>query len=69
MLESGELDHRKTSSEMEWLYNNLPIHWKYTSKNIDRMSRRLFPLLFLIFNIVYWPVYTAESRKKEHPSE
>lgn len=28
-----------------------------TAKNIDRVSRRIFPAVFVIFNIVYWTYY------------
>ena len=33
--------------------------WHVTSKNIDRMSRRMFPLGFLIFNVIFWLLYVV----------
>ena len=30
---------------------------KHRARNIDKMSRKLFPLSFLSFNIVYWLAY------------
>jgi len=33
--------------------------WNITSKTIDRVSRRLFPVTFLAFNIVYWLTYAV----------
>ena len=29
---------------------------------IDEMSRRMFPIMFSLFNIVYWSYYTQVSR-------
>jgi len=34
---------------------------KRRARNIDRVSRRTFPLAFLIFNIVYWVTYSVPS--------
>lgn len=37
------------------------------ARNADRISRVLFPLAFLIFNIVYWLVYVFwEPTEKPH---
>jgi hypothetical protein len=33
--------------------------WHVTSKNIDRMSRRVFPIGFLIFNVLFWFIYVV----------
>jgi len=33
--------------------------WISVSKNIDFVSRRIFPATFLLFNIVYWSVYLS----------
>ncbi|XP_077869888.1 glycine receptor subunit alphaZ1-like [Saccoglossus kowalevskii] len=40
---------RKTAKDPERLFR--------ASRNIDIYSRGLFPLVFLLFNIVYWPIY------------
>lgn len=31
---------------------------------IDEISRKMFPLMFALFNIVYWSYYTQFSRLK-----
>jgi len=33
--------------------------YNITSKSIDRMSRRVFPICFVAFNIIYWLTYTV----------
>ena len=30
---------------------------RHRARNIDKFSRKLFPLVFLAFNIVYWLAY------------
>jgi hypothetical protein len=32
---------------------------KQKARQVDRISRRLFPLSFTLFNIVYWVMYTV----------
>ena len=31
---------------------------KYAARRVDKVSRRCFPLAFLLFNIGYWVLYT-----------
>ena len=31
---------------------------------IDEMSRKMFPFMFILFNIAYWSYYTQVSRSK-----
>jgi len=31
---------------------------KQKARQVDRISRRMFPLTFTLFNIVYWLMYT-----------
>ena len=33
--------------------------WHITAKTIDGASRRLFPAIFLVFNIIYWLTYAV----------
>jgi len=35
------------------------IKWHVTSKKIDGVSRYLFPITFLVFNIIYWLIYAV----------
>ena len=37
----------------------LIIKWHVTAKKIDRVSRYVFPISFLVFNIIYWLRYTV----------
>jgi hypothetical protein len=34
---------------------------KHKARKIDKVSRKLFPMAFLVFNIIYWIVYTLPS--------
>ena len=34
---------------------------KRKARNIDKLSRQCFPLAFILFNVVYWTVYTFPS--------
>lgn len=34
---------------------------KRRARRIDKLSRRCFPLSFIVFNVVYWVVYTRSS--------
>ena len=31
---------------------------KYKARKIDKVSRKIFPMAFVLFNIVYWIMYT-----------
>jgi len=39
------------------LHRSLMTVEQRRAHNIDRLSRRLFPLAFVIFNVVYWTSY------------
>lgn len=32
---------------------------KIKARKIDKLSRKIFPLAFLLFNIVYWIIYAV----------
>ena len=59
-----------TASEMP-LHDRLPRDMTYVSyrrtaaDNVDKVSRVLFPVLFTIYNIVYWAVYALPGNKSE----
>jgi hypothetical protein len=39
---------------------------KRRARSIDKLSRKCFPIAFIIFNIVYWIVYTwPETNDKD----
>ena len=38
------------------LYNIIK-RWFCVSKNIDWLARRMFPMIFIIFNVLYWSIY------------
>jgi len=46
-----------------------PDDGKYAARRVDKVSRKCFPLAFILFNIGYWITYTlglpgaAESDK------
>jgi hypothetical protein len=41
-----------------WKIQLFGVHqWRFTAKNIDRMSRRIFPMMFALFNLIYWTYY------------
>jgi len=42
-----------------WAALNEARRWLLASKNIDWMSRILFPATFVVFNIIYWSVYLS----------
>jgi hypothetical protein len=33
------------------------------ARNIDKVSRQIFPLAFILFNVVYWTVYAVPFGK------
>lgn len=35
------------------------IDGKKRASNVDKMARKGFPLAFLLFNFIYWMVYTV----------
>jgi len=49
-----------TSSIHNWLSAlNDARRWTCKAKNIDWVSRRIFPATFTVFNIIYWSVYLS----------
>jgi len=53
-------DDAKCRQHLDWINAETIIRkWNVTSKTIDRASRRLFPVTFLAFNIIYWLTYAV----------
>ena len=34
---------------------------KSRARKVDKISRRIFPIAFTVFNIIYWIIYTLPS--------
>jgi hypothetical protein len=37
------------------------IDGKYQARRIDKLSRKCFPLAFVLFNVIYWIAYTKPT--------
>jgi hypothetical protein len=37
---------------------------KHKARKIDKVSRKIFPIAFVLFNIVYWIMYTVPFSTK-----
>lgn len=35
------------------------LEGKHKAKRIDKVSRKIFPMAFIVFNLVYWIMYTV----------
>ncbi|KAK2159280.1 hypothetical protein LSH36_155g03008 [Paralvinella palmiformis] len=35
------------------------VNYREFARNLDKISRYLFPSIFLIFNVIYWPIYAS----------
>ncbi|XP_077988485.1 glycine receptor subunit alpha-2-like [Glandiceps talaboti] len=35
--------------------------WKHRASMVDKLARLLFPFMFILFNMFFWPIYKAES--------
>ena len=40
---------------------NCDTEGKTRARRIDKLSRKIFPLVFLLFNVTYWIVYTVPN--------
>lgn len=45
----------QTASRINLFFRNMANREK--ARNVDKISRVIFPLLFLLFNVIYWTVY------------
>jgi len=48
-----------TSNALPTLPNSLDGRWR--ARRVDKLARSSFPIVYLLFNIVYWAVYTMAS--------
>jgi len=51
---AGDQDEKKDSSSVD---GRGIVHFRSQAQMVDVMSRIIFPCMFLIFNILYWPYY------------
>ena len=42
---------------------------KYKARQVDKFSRKSFPISFVLFNIIYWAYYTPLSSQETAPQE
>jgi len=60
---SPETEDDEKCQQLDWInVENLIVKWNITSKTIDRVSRRLFPITFLTFNLIYWLTYAVFTK-------
>ncbi|KAH7728678.1 glutamate-gated chloride channel [Aphelenchoides avenae] len=52
-----EVDSGPRSTFLRWWSDLWNVRYKEKSRRIDLLARILFPLFFLIFNMIYWWVY------------
>ena len=41
------------------------LEGKHKAKKIDKVSRKIFPMAFVLFNLVYWIMYTVPFSNSE----
>ena len=60
VLENGQ-EHHHVNSGLPTVGGSRSIdpEGKIKARKIDKISRKAFPLAFLLFNIIYWIIYTV----------
>ena len=57
--QQGPSQHKSEDSKSrladKWAYFE---PYFYTAEGIDKLSRVIFPTLFIAFNVIYWPYYS-----------
>lgn len=53
--EAKEDEEEKTQNQQSWCFTKLED--KERARMLDKISRAIFPAVFLVFNIIYWLVY------------
>ena len=64
MIPPGALLHsqipvRRKNFLIEWVNN-----FQFRAKKIDVISRVIFPMTFLIFNVIYWSYYLSQEHNR-----
>lgn len=55
----SEIPMRRRNRISEWLNT-----FQFRAKKIDVISRVLFPMTFLVFNVIYWSYYLSREHQK-----
>ncbi|CAJ0588043.1 unnamed protein product [Cylicocyclus nassatus] len=58
--------NRRNPSRSFWLWLETRTDWKDASKRPDLVSRMLFPILFVSFNVAYWLHYAQYQNPAPH---
>ena len=54
----SEIPIRRKNRLLEWMNT-----FQFRAKKIDVISRVIFPLTFLLFNVIYWSYYLSQEHK------
>jgi len=42
-----------------------PHDGKYHARRVDKLSRKCFPVVFTVFNLIYWVFYSSQSTEPD----
>ena len=53
---AASTDTEKPSRDEQWVQDHAAI-LRWTPRRVDRIARYVYPIAFLIFNMLYWPIF------------